>query len=1031
MNPERSLLNLGGSHIKNLDEQIDKKTSLLYFLSLVLTLVSMSCLYAFMRFARRTKKWQRFTVLPMLDVYITFIIVTYAMVIVFYSLTMFHKPEIASKTFVCCNQLSTLKLCALTFWINFEAFVPFSILMQRSYTIRAFKESFLECALISLGTPLAAALLLMFPMQPLGFGRDDALAFMTIFKSSFIYSPWLLVLYALLRILKNRYFIFAKKHLLLYTVPFLCFYIFLASMMTIEKIHPNDRFILWIGLVTWNLIRIPITYFSLVEETKFWSQNDKSGRVAPLSMGVIDDLQLFMDKHREILVDYFSITFKQQVGSGATAKVFLGTYQGKNVAIKVYTPDIITLSLLRNFADEINLMRPLQHRNVANVTGLSVMPPNILIVLPYYEGGDLKFLLDDQVIRKRALHQRKKHRKSAIQRFLDERDPSIGIERSVSDGNLVVKSNDGSRRRNSDKKSSIDGIISAVSPVIRTRLASVGSVLSGGYLKSNYSMKNAYIEARDRALSRGSESKGLEMENLRQRFTNFDGAKKCENDRGLSDTKDDDTTDDFNATSRSDDGSFCGSALGLANPVATKIESEHIPSRRKCCSDEGDDDDDRSKSPLRSLKINLAGVNEMAKEPSDERDVVRIHVSPAETFVGRVRGLNPRDTIGRRKGDEIRNLMRTPTPQSVESGRMFFPPDEDKVCGAGKRSPTTEEESNIENYDTASSLHSFAALGYNMFDSDGLLSWRARLEMAADLCSAVSYLHNRVDPACLHRDIKPANILLDETLSVKLSDFGESCFVGSEIEEINDGDALERWSRTKCLEESKADNFQNIVRSATMWSLCCLPIVIVMITLTAIYTYSSAKFVGVIATISTVLFILLSVYFSFLICKGFLRCKSQMFVRAICMCFFKEESLEHLPLSIRGSPCWMAPEILIGKHNKAMYGKSADVYSTAVVVWQILSLEPLFPKMDLFNIIRGVIEGTLRPKIPRDWPESVQEMLRKAWQSDPLERPTIRNMKHIIREELKRIECVRDDTVDSNLSPSVTLRTLRSFGVYL
>ena len=85
-----------------------------------------------------------------------------------------------------------------------------------------------------------------------------------------------------------------------------------------------------------------------------------------------------------------------------------GTYRGSDVAIKVYTPDHIDLELLRSFADEIKIMIPLTHRNVAAVTGLSVMPPHIVIVLPMYSGGDLKNLLDEQIEKQEALIRKKR-----------------------------------------------------------------------------------------------------------------------------------------------------------------------------------------------------------------------------------------------------------------------------------------------------------------------------------------------------------------------------------------------------------------------------------------------------------------------------------------------------------------------------------------------------------------------------------------------------------------------------------------------
>lgn len=44
------------------------------------------------------------------------------------------------------------------------------------------------------------------------------------------------------------------------------------------------------------------------------------------------------------------------------------------------------------------------------------------------------------------------------------------------------------------------------------------------------------------------------------------------------------------------------------------------------------------------------------------------------------------------------------------------------------------------------------------------------------ICQAVKYMH---DNNLVHRDIKPENVLLDETLTPKLSDFGWSVLVNN------------------------------------------------------------------------------------------------------------------------------------------------------------------------------------------------------------------------------------------------------------
>eukprot|EP00002_Diphylleia_rotans_P006635 TRINITY_DN159_c0_g1_i7.p1 TRINITY_DN159_c0_g1~~TRINITY_DN159_c0_g1_i7.p1 ORF type:complete len:2480 (-),score=532.94 TRINITY_DN159_c0_g1_i7:244-7683(-) len=86
-----------------------------------------------------------------------------------------------------------------------------------------------------------------------------------------------------------------------------------------------------------------------------------------------------------------------------------------------------------------------------------------------------------------------------------------------------------------------------------------------------------------------------------------------------------------------------------------------------------------------------------------------------------------------------------------------------------------------------------------------------------------------------------------------------------------------------------------------------------------------------------------------------------------------------------GTLFWMAPEVVRG----GTYTEKADVYSYAVICWEIFTrAEPYEGEIAESVALRVANEG-LRPKLPGTdiMPQQVQDLVKKAWDQTPDERP--------------------------------------------
>mmetsp|Transcript_27070 Transcript_27070/g.26705 ORF Transcript_27070/g.26705 Transcript_27070/m.26705 type:complete len:241 (+) Transcript_27070:845-1567(+) len=87
-----------------------------------------------------------------------------------------------------------------------------------------------------------------------------------------------------------------------------------------------------------------------------------------------------------------------------------------------------------------------------------------------------------------------------------------------------------------------------------------------------------------------------------------------------------------------------------------------------------------------------------------------------------------------------------------------------------------------------------------------------------------------------------------------------------------------------------------------------------------------------------------------------------------------------------GTCHWMAPEVI----NNQPYALSADVYSFAIVMWEVAAREIPYRDVNPMAIPVKVLRGE-RPNlsgIPSTCPEMIKDIIRAAWDANPARRPT-------------------------------------------
>jgi serine/threonine protein kinase len=116
-----------------------------------------------------------------------------------------------------------------------------------------------------------------------------------------------------------------------------------------------------------------------------------------------------------------------------------------------------------------------------------------------------------------------------------------------------------------------------------------------------------------------------------------------------------------------------------------------------------------------------------------------------------------------------------------------------------------------------------------------------------------------------------------------------------------------------------------------------------------------------------------------------------------------------------GSTRYMSPEVALNQP----YGWTADVYSLAILTYEVLSLKIPFAGIAPSTFYRVVFVDGERPPLDPSWPTRLQRLLESMWDADPKARPTSEQVVTTLEEMLRGS--------DEELFPAQMIQSTTSF----
>ncbi|CAH2076587.1 unnamed protein product [Thlaspi arvense] len=95
-------------------------------------------------------------------------------------------------------------------------------------------------------------------------------------------------------------------------------------------------------------------------------------------------------------IDMKQLKIEKKVACGSYGELYRGTYCSQEVAIKILKPERVNAEMLREFSQEVYIMRKVRHKNVVQFIGACTRSPNLCIVTEFMTRGSIYDFLHKQ-----------------------------------------------------------------------------------------------------------------------------------------------------------------------------------------------------------------------------------------------------------------------------------------------------------------------------------------------------------------------------------------------------------------------------------------------------------------------------------------------------------------------------------------------------------------------------------------------------------------------------------------------------------